>query len=474
LAKQLQNLYDRIPQKGSATNVILTLLEICRTSQNTNGGGAITLKPPTQPHEQAKTLSICNGSSCGIDKETNTSFDNLVWQQLNDSGCRFMVSDQCDKDNHISVSKGKSCSKSKCCEVNNTTKTCSTNSINFDNLQLQCMCSSDNNSLEEYQIEPCDNSSITNLPASPCKHHHPSDSYQSGSFRERLLNFTGASVRYDESRTGNNLRKRNSELVLGTNFDNTSISGGVYKGNNQSYRISCDNIFSNKPSATSPSTALSETADNNKSNHSLSTDSDRKSQIPYSFLERPTMKLSQSEDRNLRELKIALSSSLPSANNSNNSNNIASNKNQLIGNLKSTQTVTQQSHSYTSSSSASSKVDKTSSSVSASSTSDALLRTVKKTDESDIINDDMRIRMMTDETNKQQDTESINNQNDNKMITAASKLAVDHKNSATTATSNVNNNNINNSNNGSGKKRKIPEGKLAIDLNDRSRDEVSV
>jgi hypothetical protein len=456
LAKQLQSLYDRIPQRGPATNVILTLLDICRAAQNSSGG--MTLKPPPlpQPHEQAPKLSICNGSSCGVDKETNTSFDNLAWQQLHDSNCRFLISDKCDNDNHLSV---KECShKSKCCEANNTTKTinCSTSSINFDNLQLQCMCSSDNNSLDEYPIDNCDNCSTAHSPP----RHQASDSIQSGSFRERLLNI----ARPEEQHRSNNLRKRNSELVLGTNFDSTSMSG--YKAG-QSYRISCDNIFSNK----TPTTATRET-NNNKSNHSLSTESDRITQIPYSFLERPTMKMSQSEDRNLRELKIALSSSLPSANKTNNS---TGNKIQLIGNLKNSQITTQQSQSCTSSSSTSSKVDKFSSSLSGSSTSDAIITAVKKPQQNETINADMRI--MTDETNKQRETEIINNQNDNKskednkMITATSKLAVDNKTSTTA--SNVNNKSINNAN---AKKRKTPEGKLAIDLNDRSKytDEVSV
>lgn len=430
LAKQLQSLHDRIPQRGPTTNVILTLLDICRAAQTPN---ALTLKPPLQPHEQALKPSMCNSNTFGggVDKETNTSYDNLMWQQLNDASCRFMISDKCD--NRLSV-KDKCSHKSKCCEANNTTTTinCSTSSINFDNLQLQCMCSSDNNSLDEYPTDDCDNCSASHSP-----HKHQVDSLQSQSFRERLLNI----ARPEEYRV-NNLRKRNSELVLGTNFDNT------YKAC-QSYRISCDNIFSNKlPPATS---------NNGKSNHSLSGETDRITQIPYSFLERPTMKMSQSEDRNLRDLKIALSSSLPSANKSNNS---TVNNAQVVGNLKSSQT---------SSSSTSSKVDKTSSSFSAS--SDGFVKKPQLNDNSNV-----DVRNMTDETNKQRESENVKNQNesksreDNKTIKMTSKLAGDNKSSL--ATTNVNNN----GNGGSVKKRKTPEGKLAIDLNDRSKytDEVSV
>lgn len=137
LAKQLQNLYERIPQKnGPATNVILTLLDICRTAHAQTTNNAVTLKPPDLPHEQTKQLNRCNGN-CGVDKETNTSFENLV--------CK-MISDKCD--NHV---KGKCSNKNKCCEANNKTINYSSNSINFDNLQLKCICSSDD-SLEESQI----------------------------------------------------------------------------------------------------------------------------------------------------------------------------------------------------------------------------------------------------------------------------------------------------------------------------------
>lgn len=381
-----------------------------------------------------------------------------------------MISDKCDNDNHLNV-KDKCSDKSKCCEANNkttTTITCSSSSINFDNLQLQCMCSSDNNSLNEYQIENCDKDpdATSNL--------HKCDTQQTASFRERLLNFTSSNARNDEPRCSN-LRKRNSELVLGTNFESTPLSGDVYKGT-QSYRISCDNIFSKKSATASSSRAAAGEGNNKESNHSLFVESDHTTQIPYSFLERPTMKLSQSEDRNLRELKIALSSTLPSANNSNNSNG---NKNQIIGNLKNSQIVTHQSNSYTSSSSTSSKMDKISFSLSTSSTSEAILGAVKKSQPQHAIGTDADSAMMTDNSNKLREAEIINKPNDdksedNEAITAPPIPPSDDINSA--PVSNANNININNGSNGNGKKRKTPEGKLAIDLNDRSKytEEVSV
>lgn len=469
MAKQLQNLYDRIPQRGPATNVILTLLDICRTAQAQNTNEVLTLKPLQQPQEQAKKLSICNGSSCAAleDKGTNTSLDNLVWQQFNEAGCRFMISDKCDNDNHLNV---KCSNKGKCCEANNktTTITCSSNSINFDNLQLQCMCSSDNNSFDEHQAnENCDNCSSLNPGLSP-----PPETRESNSFRERLLNLTSANMRLNETH-GNSLRKRNSELVLGTSFESTPMNCSA----SQSYRISCDNIFSNKTASTATSTALSE-RHKKESNHSLSTEFDQRTQIPYSFLERPTMKFSQSEDRNLRELKIALSSTLASANNSNNS---TVDKCQVIGNLKSSQTVTQQSQSCTSSSSSSSKVDKISFSLSTSSTSEALLGAIKKPqnqqNNNNLTNAD--VATMTDENNKQREIENINNRDgdhkadESETVMASSIESGDNK--SPTPVSNVHNTSVNNGNNGNAKKRKTPE-KLAIDLNDRSKytEEVSV
>lgn len=445
LTKQLQNLFDRIPQRGPATNVILTLLDICRSAQAQSTSGALTLKPPPLPHEQPKKLSICNGSSCGasVDKGTNTSLDNLVWQPLN----RSMISDKCDNDILV-VSKSVKPSHKSNCEANNkTTMTinCSSNSINFENLNLQCMCSSDNSSLKEYQIENCDNCCVTEHDGSPRKHQCEMNPGES--FRERLLNLTQSNMRPDESHS-NNLRKRNSELVLGTNFESSQLNVTCdYKGR-QSYRISCDSIFPDKPVATTSSTFS-----NNRSNHSVSTESDHRTQIPYSFLERPTMKLSQSEDKNLADLKIALSTSLSSANKSCNSNG---NKSQLIGNLKSLQIATQQSHSCTSSSSTSSKIDRTSLSLSGSSTSDVVHSNVKKIQQ-DHHETDADSRAITDEANNQQEFLNINNEcEDRELVTELS-------------------NSSNKSSSGNGK-RHLPESKLAIDLNDRSKysEEVSV
>jgi hypothetical protein len=416
-------------------------LDICRTAQQNSGGGSNQLKPPLalpqlqydQQQSQQLETKLLNKSV--VDKETNTSRENLTC-------CR--ISDKCD--NHNSCSKRnerkKKKGRSKCCEVGIT---CSTNSINFDNLQLQCMCSSDNNSEEDDDEDE----------GGGCSHHHP------GNFRERLLMFSGASKQDDS-----HLRKRASELVLGTNFD-TPI---VYK-NNQSHRISktfdsCDNIY--KPSS--------------KSNHSLSTESDQKS-IPYTYLERPTMKLSQSEDKNLRELKIALSTNLPSA-------NMPPSSSMRTQQQPTTQIITAQHHqaSTSTSSTTSSKIDKISFSLSTSSTSDALIKRQNCGNNKACENAALDAEVQQHELgiDNQSDRKCEEDFDDNKMITTT--VACDNNNKTTVSTvNNNNNNNVSNgdggsgvggssNSNGSSRKRKGAEGKLAIDLNDRSKytEEVSV
>lgn len=435
LAQQLQKLHDRIPQKSSATNVILTLLDICRTAQQQN---AVTGKPQLQ-YESKKQQSSQETKMLSknfIDKETNTSFENLV------TCCR--ISDKCDNQsscNRQNNMNNKKKGRSKCCEVaNNSTINCSTNSINFDNLQLQCMCSSDNNSIED------DDGADEEEKHGSC--HHAS------SFRQRLLNFSGASKQDPHQ------YKRASELVLGASFDTP-----IYK-NNQSYRISktfdsCDNIY--KPIS--------------KSNHSLFTESDQKS-IPYSYLERPSMKLSHSEDKNLRELKIALSTTLPAA-------NMPPPPPERITTAKTTTKIIT-AHSTSTSSTTSSKIDKISFSLSTSSTSDALAKQQQK---QHVGGDDSKIsenKIVIDEQQQFHEKNSI--QKDNKIEEddkEENQITTCDNNNKTTM-SNVNNNNNTNNNNSNvsngnntasgSRKRKGQEGKLTIDLNDRSKytEEVSV
>ena len=215
MTQQLQKLHDRIPQKCSASTVILALLEICRTTQQNS------LKLTALPSQQ--------NNKAVTDKETNTSFENLA-QACGTYG-RHAISNKCD--NHRIIKKK---TRSKCCEERseNAEISCSTNSLNFENLQLQCMCSSDHSFTDEDEEQ---------------------SSQHVETFRERLLNMKQENFQ---------LQKRScTELVLG-NFDHSS----VYK-NDQSHRISktfdsCDSIY--KPSS--------------KNNHSLLTEADQKS-IPY-------------------------------------------------------------------------------------------------------------------------------------------------------------------------------------------------
>lgn len=555
MARQLQNLYDRIPQRGPTTNVILTLIEICRAAHQPH---SVSLKPPDVK------LAICNGNGnssssnatngsckpiesakvkalCYLDKETNTSFDNLACQQNHSTSCgqRALISDDCDQNN---TTKNNKCNCHKCClTVNKATRSKmneSTSSINFDNLQLQCMCSSENNSIEDYQIDEnddtCDNCCSMYKDDIRCRAYSPTA--DSTSFRERLLNFTscnhsksfGRDDLFRANTKTNNLLKRNSELVLGTSFEGShgdeeraSATDGC-----QPYRVSCDNIFSdnieNDGRQVNKSTSI----------QAANASPPASSQIPYSFLERPSIKTSQADDKNLRELKIALSSTLPVANRYSNSNantcSSYSHPHPLPPNtsvvkpthlsLKCTtgqianqpppppprtiKTLAGPSHLPCTSSTniSSAKIEKASCSISTSSMSESLTPSKQQShqqlqqqqqQQNDKKNDD-DMRNIKDESHKMRDEaemRSINNQNDNKsehnkMIIAASKNVEEASvSSASSISSNVNNKSINKSDEdvvnvggGSGKKRKTPEGKLAIDLNDRSKytDEVSV
>ena len=507
LAIQLQRLYDRIPQRGPSTNVILTLLDICRsTTTSSNANNQLMLKPPAQPSIETKTLSIYNGSTF-VDKETNTSFDNLVWHQHNGSGCHVMISDKCDNNNQLP--KSSSVHKNKSCNANNDPMNCSTNSINFDNLQLQCMCSSDNNSIDEYQLENCDNCSANNPQKVLIKQQQQQqqqhqcsfinktgDDEPINSFRERLLNCTNNSnfSKIDNIsvlRT-NSLTKRNSELVLGTNFDNNQSTLGGFN-NKTNHRTknrisktfdSCDNIYTQKQTLDGGNCSRSKMNDTNKSEYSLATEVNiqQNEQFPYSLLERPIMKLSQSEDRNLRELKIALSSTLPEANNTNQTQQQKQYYQQqqqqqhlrTIGSSKLSQTINSQSHSCTSSSS-SSKIDKISLSMSISSTSDVQ---AKRLQHQQSINNN-EIDIMTDDSPKQQPISIPVDykccQNDTEQLEKTTMNVKSNQKSTTTTSSTTNiNNSTTNNNNTNGKKRKSPDGKLTIDLNHRSNEEVSV
>lgn len=513
LAMQLQRLYDRIP-RGPISNVILTLLDICKSVQQPNN--QITLKPPTQT-VPVKRLSICDRKF--VDKETSTSFENLVLQQHTiecPNSCKCVISDKCD--NHL-VTKNSRNNKiannnhngNRCCSNYNPDQImCSTNSINFDNLQLQCMCSSDNNSIEEYQIENCDN----------CNSSYKPDknviSNTSSSFREKLLSQTAYGhdrmplglrlsnnsnpQRYSNiSEASSSLTKRNSELMLGTQFDPTFCQQNRNMKIGKSYD-SCDNIYVNKQ-------PISECVKMN-SNYSLSYEAGGPSCYQKAWepsYEQPPLKLSHSEDDNLKELKIALSSSLITANGQ---NSCAGNSNQAqqpqIQQQKSQQQrnriinsgkPAQHSQSYTSSSS-SSKIDKISLSLSTSSTSDAL---AKRLHQQQSITDDNELGDSSETDGaKQQRSEIVredgkeNDAKDTTISTSSNNHNEMNKNNIIEPSS-ANNNKVseqpppplnnslshaanNSTTNANGKKRKMPEGKLTLDLNDRSKygEEVSV
>lgn len=230
LINQLQRLYDRIPQRGAATNVILTLIDVCKGSSSNNNQLAIKSAP------QAPLKPICDST----DKETNTSIESLVWQrQLQAAnGCQFIISDNCD--NQIVKANSKSCSE----KIN-----CSSNSINYENLKLPCMCSSDSSIPDEFPMETCHNCHAR------LKQPHSNGRSTAGngnSFRDKLINFTNQNNHTYQNypnqppqRVSNSLVKRNSELVLGTNFEN--MGNKLYRNKNTKSYDSCDNIYLNRP-----------------------------------------------------------------------------------------------------------------------------------------------------------------------------------------------------------------------------------
>ncbi len=492
-AQQLQRLYERIP-RGPITNVILTLLDICKSVQSTN---QLTLKPPLQALPPVKKLSICD-PNC-VDKETNTSLENfLQWQEeQTNNGCKYIISDKCDNNQKIITNNNnKTTSRNnKCC--NQEQITCSTNSINFDNLQLQCMCSSDNNSIvDEYQNENCDNCTSHNCSNNANANNKIGNPMpQSNSFREKLLchttlvqNVNRSASQYASSHQANsNLLKRNSELVLGTNFEQTPYAFTNVRTKIPKNYESCDNLYNvNKQ-------PMSDCPSRNKltSNYSLSGETSESNNQKVSVerdysVDRPIMKMSQSEDDNLKELKIALSSTLSSANGQNICPSLHQQQilqQQQRQKLMSNPKLILESQSITSSSS-SCKIDKSQSiSSQASSATDALAKKVRDQQlqqQQSINSNELDDSAETDGAH-QQDTEKSdinigdNGTSSNNNYNEITKKNITANNNNIKSQQNINNT-ATHASNANGKKRKSPDGKLTLDLNDRSKygEEVSV
>ena len=203
---------------------------MCKGSSSNNNQLAIKSAP------QAPPKAICDST----DKETNTSLENLVWQrQLQAAnGCQFIISDNCD--NQIVKANSKSCSE----QIN-----CSSNSINYENLKLPCMCSSDSSIPDEFPVETCHNCHAR-LKQHPHSNGKPATD-NGNSFRDKLINFTSQKHHTYQNypnqpqRVSNSLVKRNSELVLGTNFEN--MGNKLYRNKNTKSYDSCDNIYLNRP-----------------------------------------------------------------------------------------------------------------------------------------------------------------------------------------------------------------------------------
>lgn len=164
LSNQLQRLYERAPPRGVALATISALLETCRTSH------PLTLKPPivTKLNDSHITHS---------DKSTNTDTNISQLQHTTSNGCaKITITDESGKslnrqssiiDKNLIDAGGGNC-VTFCDDLINKTSdessNQSTSNINYENLKLQCMCSSFDQSFDEYtDVRNCNCSKTKSL-----------------------------------------------------------------------------------------------------------------------------------------------------------------------------------------------------------------------------------------------------------------------------------------------------------------------
>lgn len=115
---QLQHLYDRIPQRGVAIATIAYLIDICKNS---------SLKPPPPLGAAKAIMAAPDSGQTHVDKGTNTNTipngtygsEGWVGSGLDQSNTRITITDDSDHNNR---------------SIDNS-------NFNLDNLQLKCMCS---------------------------------------------------------------------------------------------------------------------------------------------------------------------------------------------------------------------------------------------------------------------------------------------------------------------------------------------
>lgn len=131
----MQNLQERAPPRGVAIATIATLLETCSTSH------PLSLKPPPL------ATKIPQQNAIRADKSTNTNIvaDELC-QQIENGFARISITDDCDKideKNNLCVPQMQTKTVKNSPNQNPYSQQQNTcNDLAFQNLRLQCMCSS--------------------------------------------------------------------------------------------------------------------------------------------------------------------------------------------------------------------------------------------------------------------------------------------------------------------------------------------
>ncbi|KAL9699146.1 hypothetical protein quinque_002587 [Culex quinquefasciatus] len=214
LYNQLQRLYDRIPQRGTAIATLAALMETCKN---------VSLKPPPTIVPKAIMPAPQENGLIRVDKSTNT---NSIPNGKFGSNTRITITD--DSDHHLN---------------NNHRSIDNSSNFNLDSLQLKCMCSEEEVLDGEPKCEchkggAAEVPSCTNTVRSSCKSSVCCDSGR----RELQQEEPGG------ERSKSLLVKRNSELMLNSSSSSSCCRDG--SGRNGSARqpvsggASCSSKFS--------------------------------------------------------------------------------------------------------------------------------------------------------------------------------------------------------------------------------------
>uniref|UniRef100_A0A8D8G435 (northern house mosquito) hypothetical protein n=1 Tax=Culex pipiens TaxID=7175 RepID=A0A8D8G435_CULPI len=203
LYNQLQRLYDRIPQRGTAIATLAALMETCKN---------VSLKPPPTVVPKAIMPAPQENGLIRVDKSTNT---NSIPNGKFESNTRITITD--DSDHHLNNNN------------NNHRSIDNSSNFNLDSLQLKCMCSEEEVLDGEPKCEchkggAAEVPSCTNTVRSSCKSSVCCDSGR----REQEQEEPGG------ERSKSLLVKRNSELMLNSSSNSSCCRDG--SGRNGSAR----------------------------------------------------------------------------------------------------------------------------------------------------------------------------------------------------------------------------------------------